>query len=186
MMLFGCYRRGDANDPDTYVAAIAAVLVRYDADLMREVTDPNTGIQTTDKFESFMPNAGELKRYCEAEAARRARLEHLGSLPVPKRAEVFLPPPEPRPGDLANVFVPADNKRYSALVAWSRDPATNPRLWRIDDRRPGIWISYDIWDSRQTVARRRPEPEEPRSMQLSAAVRKAMGLDAPVASEPAA
>ena len=29
-VLFGCYRRGDANDPDRYVTAIAAVLTPPD------------------------------------------------------------------------------------------------------------------------------------------------------------
>ena len=60
-LLFGCYRRGDANDPDTYVAAVAAVLSLYEPDIIREATDPRTGIQTAEKFAAFMPNAGELK-----------------------------------------------------------------------------------------------------------------------------
>jgi hypothetical protein len=73
-VLFGSYRRGDANDPDAYVAAVAAVLSLYDADLIREVTDPRTGIMTSEKYMSFMLNAGELKVYCEGIAARRDRL----------------------------------------------------------------------------------------------------------------
>src|SRR4051812_17879854 len=76
-VLFGCYRRGDANNPDGYVAAIAAVLTLYDFEIMRDVTDPRTGIQTTEKFAAFMPNAGELKIYCEAVAARVERLQRL-------------------------------------------------------------------------------------------------------------
>src|ERR1700730_13554767 len=80
-VLFGSYRRGDANDPDAYVASIAAVLSMYDTDLIREVTDPRTGIMTSEKYMSFMPNAGELKVYCEGQAARRERLRRLGELP---------------------------------------------------------------------------------------------------------
>ena len=80
-VLFGSYRRGDANDPDAYVAAIAAVLSSYDADLIRVVTDPRSGIATTEKFMAFMPNAGELKVYCDAIRDRRARYQCLDERP---------------------------------------------------------------------------------------------------------
>lgn len=174
-LLFGSYRRTDAADPDIYVAAIARVLSSYDASLIREVTDPLTGIATTEKHAAFMPNAGELKRYCEDMAARKARLDRLGSLPVPKRTELFLPAPEPRPGDLANVFVPNTNSRYQQLVDWTKTADADPRRWRFDLTRAGIWVSWDIWDGRHE-ARRPREPEQPRSMQLSDVTRKAMGL----------
>lgn len=172
-MLFGCYRRGDANDPDTYVAAISAVLARYEPDLMREVTDPNTGIQTTEKYMSFMPNAGELKVYCEGVAARRERMKRLGSLPAPNLNAARLPPPPPMPGDLATVFVPANNPRYAALVEWSK--TANPRLWNIDNR-PGISVSYDTWDQRQMAARRvnKAAATEPSRLVLSEDARRAM------------
>jgi len=68
-ILFGCYRKGDANDPDTYVAAVAAVLAAYDYELIREVTDPRSGIQASEKHCTFMPQAGEVKVYCDAVAA---------------------------------------------------------------------------------------------------------------------
>ena len=61
-LLFGCYRKGDANDPETYAAAIAAVLSQYDAETIRYVTDPRTGIASKT---TFMPNPGEVKRACE-------------------------------------------------------------------------------------------------------------------------
>jgi hypothetical protein len=151
-MLFGCYRRGDANDPETYVAAISAVLSLYDAELIREVTDPRTGIQTAEKHMTFMPNAGELKVYCEAIAARRQRLQHLGSLPKPVRTR--LPAPGPRPGDKATVFVPVSHERYAKLVEWSK--TADARLWRFgksSDNRDGIWIAWDVWDDRPAPMR---------------------------------
>lgn len=148
-VLFGCYRRGDANDPERYVAAIAAVLSTYDFELIREVTDPRTGICTDEKYMSFMPNAGELKRYCEAEAARRDRLKRLGDLPKPNLLRLAAPNPRDAPaGAFANVFVPNDNPRYSSLVKWSE--TADPRLFRFgrsSDARGGIWISHEIWDS---------------------------------------
>lgn len=145
-MLFGCYRRGDANDPETYVATITAVLARYDSHVIREVTDPNTGIQTTEKFMTFMPNAGELKVYCEAVAARKDRIRKLGELPRPDFTQARLNAPEPAAGDLASVFVPDGHPRYSKLVEWAK--TANERMWKLgrsSDNRVGIWIAYDIW-----------------------------------------
>jgi hypothetical protein len=148
-MLFGCYRRGDANDPDTYVAAIAAVLSGYDTDLIREVTDPRTGICTAEKFMSFMPNAGELKVYCDGVAARRDRIQRLGALPAPDFTRARLPPPPPAPSDLATIFVPSNNPRYGKLLEWAK--TADERMWKVEDR-PGIWVSYEIWDQGKAAA----------------------------------
>lgn len=144
-MLFGSYRRGDANDPDAYVAAIAAVLAMYEMDLIREVTDPRTGISATEKFASFMPNAGELKLYCDGEARRKANLARLAALPKPDFTRAQLPKPGPKPGDLANAFIPATHPKYQELVEWSRD--ADDRLWRIGkshDGRDGIYVAHDV------------------------------------------
>lgn len=148
-MLFGCYRRGDANDPDTYVAAISAVLARYEPVLIREVTDPNSGIQTTEKYMSFMPNAGELKVYCDGVAARKDRLQKLGESRV-DFSRAVLPRPYPSQGDKATVFVPASNPRYPKLVEWSK--TADPRLWKFEAR-PGIWVAFHIWDARHAGLR---------------------------------
>lgn len=126
----------------------------YDAELIREVTDPRTGIATTEKYMSFMPNAGELKVYCEAQAARKERIRRLGELPAPDFNRARLAPPPPQPGDKATVFVPEKHERYAGLVEWSK--TADPRLWkfgRSSDARAGIWVSWDTWDNRQTVAR---------------------------------
>ena len=148
-VLFGSYRRGDANDPDAYAAAIAAVLSGYEADLIREVTDPRTGICTTEKYMSFMPNAGELKVYCEGIAARRERMQRLGALPPPDYSRARLAPPQRAPGDLARVFVPAANPRYPSLFEWSK--TADPRKFKFE-KRPGIWVSHDTWDNRIAAA----------------------------------
>jgi hypothetical protein len=157
-VLFGSYRRGDANDPDRYVAAIAKVLSSYDTDLMREVTDPETGICATEKFMSFMPNAGELKVYCDGVAARRDRIQRLGALPAPDFTRPRLPPPPPSPGDLATIFVPASNPRYPAFVEWAK--SADARLWKFEAR-PGIWVSHDTWDQRQIATRKLSDVTKP-------------------------
>lgn len=146
-VLFGSYRRGDANDPDAYVTSIAAVLSLYDFELIREVTDPRTGIQTTEKFASFMPNAGELKLHCEAKQSHSARLKNLASVPKPDFNMARLAPPVAPAGHCANVFVPADNGRYAALVEWSK--TSDKRMWKFgksSEGRDGIWVAHDVWE----------------------------------------
>lgn len=153
-MLFGCYRRGDANSPERYVAAISAVLSLYDDDLIREVTDPRTGISTSEKYMSFLPNSGELKVYCDGIAARRDRIRKLGDLPPVDFSRARLPPPAPRPGDLATVFVSEADGRYQDLVEWSGTADT--RLWRLgtsSDGRTGIWVAWHVISDRLACAR---------------------------------
>lgn len=147
-VLFGCYRRGDANDPDTYVAAIAAVLSLYDSDLIREATDPRFGIQTTEKFSAFMPNAGELKIYCDKIAAHRARMSELAAIPpmVPASRRLEAPIEARPPGYLANIFVPEGHPRYARLVEWAK--TAEPKLWKFErssDNRPGLWVTLSVW-----------------------------------------
>jgi hypothetical protein len=149
-MLFGCYRRTDAADPDIYVGAIAAVLASYDAELIREVTDPRTGIMTSEKHLAFMPNVGELKVYCETLAARRDRLQRLGSRRAPEPAHRHLEAPPPAPGDLANVFVSAKHPRYERICDWAK--SADPRLWKYDVG--GIWVGYNALDDIGAIGRR--------------------------------
>jgi hypothetical protein len=61
--LFGCYRKGDANDPETYALAVAAVLSTYPVEVVREVCDPRTGIPGRLKW---LPVVAEVKEACEA------------------------------------------------------------------------------------------------------------------------
>jgi hypothetical protein len=76
--LFGCFRKGDANDPDTYAAAIAAVLTRFPPEVVAHVTDPRTGLPSRS---NFLPTVHEVRMDCEERAAviewpsRRAALE---------------------------------------------------------------------------------------------------------------
>jgi hypothetical protein len=61
-LLLGCYRRGEANDPDTYVAAIAAVLATYPDETICYVTHPITGIPSK---VGFLPTVKEIRDACE-------------------------------------------------------------------------------------------------------------------------
>lgn len=71
-LLFGCYRKGDANDPDTYVAAITAVLSRYDESVIRAVTHPSKGLPIRT---NFLPTVKEVFEACEHLAAPKREAE---------------------------------------------------------------------------------------------------------------
>jgi len=153
-MLFGCYRRGDANDPETYVRAVSAVLSTYDADLIREVTDPRTGIMTTEKHMTFMPNAGELKVYCDGQAARKERLKLLGERKLPNPDQTRLPAARgPNPlAPIVGIFVPPEHPRYVSLCTWAKD--ADQRFYQYgksSDGRDGIWVAWHIFDDRDRL-----------------------------------
>lgn len=65
-MLFGCFRKGDAADPDVFVSAAASVLARYPEEVVRRVTDPVDGLPSKCQW---LPTIAEVKSACEAEMA---------------------------------------------------------------------------------------------------------------------
>lgn len=78
-ILAGCYRKDDAADPETYSAALAAVLAEYPPDIVRRVTDPRTGLPSR---QQWLPTIKEVHDACDeldqrerrfAEAAKRER-----------------------------------------------------------------------------------------------------------------
>jgi hypothetical protein len=60
--LLGCYRTGDANDPETYVAAVTATLARYPREVITSVTHPVSGIVSEVKW---LPSVMEVREACE-------------------------------------------------------------------------------------------------------------------------
>jgi hypothetical protein len=68
--LLGCYRTGDANDPEIYVSAVISVLVRYPVEIIREVTEPSTGLPGKS---NWLPTVAEVRNECEVLAARERR-----------------------------------------------------------------------------------------------------------------
>jgi hypothetical protein len=61
-LLLGCYRSGDANDPETYVAAIAATLARYSEEIITSVTHPVSGLPSK---KSWLPTVKEVHDACD-------------------------------------------------------------------------------------------------------------------------
>lgn len=172
-ILFGCYRRGDANDPDTYVAAVSMVLSKYAVEVIKAVTDPYSGLPSKKKENGYsgMPDVADVREACDNEATRIARMERYRVLPAPDFTRARLPRPAPAPGDLATVFVPDSNPRFAALVEWAK--TADPRKWKYDGR-AGIVVSYDTWDQRQVTLRRPIATAEPRPLQLSEDARRVL------------
>jgi hypothetical protein len=89
--LLGCYRTGDANDPEAYISAVVSVLARYPIGIIREVTEPATGLPARLKW---LPTIAEIREECEILAQRelrkvqreqqiRAQLEYRDQLQIP-------------------------------------------------------------------------------------------------------
>lgn len=77
--LVGCYRKGDAENPDVYTAALAVMLADYPAAIVQKVTDPRTGLPGRSQW---LPTVAEVRHACELEMkplrdeeARRRRRE---------------------------------------------------------------------------------------------------------------
>lgn len=65
-ILLGCYRKGDAEDPQTFVAAVASILASYPQEVAYRVTDPRSGLPGKSKW---LPTPAEVREACEAEMA---------------------------------------------------------------------------------------------------------------------
>lgn len=62
-ILFGCYRKADANDPEIYTMAVAATLAEYEPEVVEYVTDPRTGLPAKLKW---LPSVAEVREACES------------------------------------------------------------------------------------------------------------------------
>jgi hypothetical protein len=61
-ILIGSYRRGEAEDKEIYVGAIAAILACYPESVARFVTDPRTGLSGAI---DWLPSVAQVKAACE-------------------------------------------------------------------------------------------------------------------------
>ena len=85
----GCYRRDEAQDPETFAAALALVLSEFPRSIVDYAADPRTGIVT--KYPMGLPNVGQIRDFCEGIQASRDRAERYRTLrPAPPVA----PPPK--------------------------------------------------------------------------------------------
>ena len=151
--MLGCYRTGEANDPETYVAAIAATLARYSEQIITNVTHPVTGLPSRS---GWLPNVKEVFEACEAEAnadrqklARERRIkEQLALREEEDRLKDQAPTLEQLQAKYGPNYglTPHETKKTSAFKApswqaissmYSADPARIQRLIKAaDDQHP--------------------------------------------------
>lgn len=124
------FRRDDFADADGFSIQLGMILERYPDSIIAEICSPKTGIQRRAKFP---PSLAEIVEACDEAAARAERIRRL--------RELRAAPREPRElgRNRANVFVPADNARYAAMVA--KTAGADPLDWRWDDKRAGVWVT---------------------------------------------
>ena len=65
-LLLGCYRKGEAGDPDVFTAALVIVLQKYPESVVIAVTDPKNGVPSK---QTFLPSIAEMTAACEAKMA---------------------------------------------------------------------------------------------------------------------
>lgn len=61
-LILGCFRMGDASDPEVYVTAITAVLARYPSDVGARLSDPKDGVAGRFKW---LPTVSEIREECD-------------------------------------------------------------------------------------------------------------------------
>lgn len=120
-MLFSCYRKDEAHDPETYCAAVAATLSEFDRQVVDYVTDPRTGLPSESKW---LPNIAEVRAACVHEAGRRTRLAQPS---VKDRLAAYKPPPPRSPEEEA--------KAAASASAWLN--RTDPRAAALEASLPG-------------------------------------------------
>jgi hypothetical protein len=70
-LLLGCFRTGDATDPEVYTTAVVAVLADYPDDVIERVIDPRTGLPSR---LNWLPTIAEIKSACEDLYGHRRRM----------------------------------------------------------------------------------------------------------------
>jgi hypothetical protein len=145
--VFGSYRRDDFADPDSFLLQLGMVLERYSDDIIREVTSPVTGVQRRSKFP---PAIAEMVEACDDAQERANRFRSYAQLgrTTFRRG---MRPIDSSPGAWAQLFVPTTSERYAEMV--ERAASANPREWRYDNAKGGIWVTSLWWDEAPSARR---------------------------------
>lgn len=91
-LLLGCYRKGDANDPEIYVQAVVSVLAEYPSEVIKAVCDPRYGLPAKSKW---LPTVSEVKEACEIAMVPIDRMRRQRQLENERRL-ALAKPHEPR------------------------------------------------------------------------------------------
>jgi hypothetical protein len=134
----GCYRRDEAQNPETFAAALAIILADYPKDIVDYACDPRTGVITA--FPMGLPNIGQIKQFLDDTQNRQARMQHYAALPKPQPRA--LPARQAGPGDWANVLVHLGAPQYRRMLKATE--TSDVRKWKHDEQGRGLWVSYDM------------------------------------------
>lgn len=155
MQILGFYDSIPATDKKAFTAGFVEMLSIYPQAVRDRAASPSRGLAAYIAY----PNLARFKELLdEWHAEHIDDLRRRGELRQSRSDSVrLLPPPNAGlsgPGELANVFVPVENPRYADLAAWTK--TAGDRKWRYgqsSDGRAGLWVSFDVWDTRQSVGR---------------------------------
>jgi hypothetical protein len=115
-MVLGCYRRDEANNPEIYSAAIAAIFEDYSRVVVERAADPRTGIASQYKF---LPAVAEVREFCDREAERERRWAKPARRYLPV-SENFCRPPGADFADMAEKHVRPIGRFEEAGDKWNR------------------------------------------------------------------
>lgn len=142
-MMFGSYRKDEAQNPEIYSASIAATFELYPQAVVDFVSDPRTGIASEIKW---LPNIAEVREFCNSAAARMAVLAQ----PAIKKTSTRRYDPLP-PAKYWDLFVGNDVHGYEKMVERAAD--ANREYYKYDSNykgtgRAGIWVPHIWWEER--------------------------------------
>lgn len=149
-MLLGCYRRDEANNPEVYIAAVAAVLSEFQPDVIEYVTDPRTGLPRTSKWP---PNPAEVAEACEA------RRRYLDAISSGWKYQPAKPIAYGRKRTTANVLVRREAPQYAAMLELAQKAPEHE--WCHDAEGRGIWVSRNWLPTMRAVGRFETSPQRP-------------------------
>lgn len=135
-MMFGCYRKDEAQNPEVYCAAISATLGLYPKAVVDFVTDPRTGIPSEHKW---LPNVAEVRDFCNSAAARMKVLAQPALKKYSRRND-----PLP-PAKWWNLFVASNISGYEKMV--ERASMAKPEYYKYEKN--GIWVPDIWWEERR-------------------------------------
>lgn len=75
-VIFACYRKDETHDPETYAAAVGAILSEYPKNIIDLSSDPRSGIASKQKF---LPTIAEIREFCDHEQKRADWFETVDS-----------------------------------------------------------------------------------------------------------
>lgn len=76
-LMFGCYRKAEASDPEIYAAATSAVLSEYSQEIIDYVTDPRTGLPSNSQW---LPSVYEVRKACNEHKDWLSKIERVRAM----------------------------------------------------------------------------------------------------------